>query len=308
MEKPLAVQPVAKQGYLDLSGWDFEKNGSVHLDGQWEFYWDRLIEPTELGSIPKPDGYMNVPAIWKGQLGNAIPASTGSAIYRLKVKVQEGVSVYGLKTNNIRMSSKIYVNGILAGSCGNPAKTYTDGYISNNVPVVSFFQNTGNTLEIVIQASNLDYANGGIIQGIIFGPSQSILWENGKNKFIDIVCISCLVLTGIYYLGIYGGMKKDKSILFFGAFCLTLSFVISLNNKKILLQLFTQIPYVPVIKMKYIAIALSVIFLCSFVREKGPGLLKPWFMKSLYAISAINFLLIISLPMKIYSGFDNLFY
>ena len=309
LEKPSPAQPLAKQGYLDLSGWNFDKNGSVNLDGQWEFYWDRLIEPSELesGSIPNPDGYMEVPAVWKGQIRDSIPASVGSATYRLKIKVHDGVSVYGLKTNNIRMSCRIYVNGILAGSCGRPAKALADGYISNNVPVVSFFQGTGNILDILIQTSNLDYANGGIIQGITFGTSQNILWESGKDKFIDIVCIACLIITGIYYMGIYLGMKKDKSILFFGAFCLILSFVISLNNEKMLLQLFTQIPYVPVIKMKYVAIALSVIFLCSFVCEKGSSLLKPWFMKSLYTISGINFLLICFIPMKIYSSFDNLF-
>ena len=38
LEKPSAVQPAARQGYLDLSGWNFEKNGNVKLDGQWELY------------------------------------------------------------------------------------------------------------------------------------------------------------------------------------------------------------------------------------------------------------------------------
>lgn len=306
-EKPPAVQPVAKQGYLDLSGWDFDKNGSVNLDGQWEFYWDRLAEPSELESSLKPEGYMKVPAVWKEQIRNSIPASTGSATYRLKVKVPDGIAVYGLKTNNIRMSCKLYVNGILAGSSGNPAKTLADGYISSNVPFLSFFQNTGDTLDVVIQTANLDYATGGIIQKITFGTSRSILWESGKDKFLDILCIACLILTGIYYLGIYWGMKKDRSIWFFGAFCLLFSFVISLNNEKMLLQLFPQIPYVPVIRMKYIAIGLCVILLCSFVREKGWRFLPTWFMKCLYAVSGLNFLFIVFVPMKIYSNFDNLF-
>ena len=35
--------PAAKAGVLDLSGWDFEKNGMVRLGGEWEFYWHRLL-------------------------------------------------------------------------------------------------------------------------------------------------------------------------------------------------------------------------------------------------------------------------
>ena len=33
----------AKKGVMDLSHWDFEKQGNIHLDGQWEFYWNRLL-------------------------------------------------------------------------------------------------------------------------------------------------------------------------------------------------------------------------------------------------------------------------
>ena len=32
--------PVAKNGMLDLSDWNFEKDGPVDLKGEWEFYWD----------------------------------------------------------------------------------------------------------------------------------------------------------------------------------------------------------------------------------------------------------------------------
>ena len=39
--------PQAVDGVLDLSAWDFEKDGLVKLDGEWEFYWEQLLEPAE---------------------------------------------------------------------------------------------------------------------------------------------------------------------------------------------------------------------------------------------------------------------
>ncbi len=35
-KKPL---PKAVKGILDLREWDFEKDGNINLDGEWEFYW-----------------------------------------------------------------------------------------------------------------------------------------------------------------------------------------------------------------------------------------------------------------------------
>ena len=48
--------PVAVKGVLDLrpsatlgnQGWDFEKGGIVSLDGEWEFYWEEFLDPTNV--------------------------------------------------------------------------------------------------------------------------------------------------------------------------------------------------------------------------------------------------------------------
>ncbi len=37
-------------GYIDLTSWDFRNNGSVNLDGQWEFYWNKLLVPKDFKS------------------------------------------------------------------------------------------------------------------------------------------------------------------------------------------------------------------------------------------------------------------
>jgi hypothetical protein len=42
--------PTAVNGTLDLSRWDFEKDGIAALDGQWEFHWDRLLMPADFSA------------------------------------------------------------------------------------------------------------------------------------------------------------------------------------------------------------------------------------------------------------------
>jgi hypothetical protein len=39
-------QPVAVDGVIDLSDWDFEKDGIVDLEGEWRFVWEEFVDPS----------------------------------------------------------------------------------------------------------------------------------------------------------------------------------------------------------------------------------------------------------------------
>src|ERR1043166_930291 len=83
------VSPVAKQGVLDLGGWDFEKNGVVKLDGEWEFYWNRLYTPQDFGSKNVTGKlYIQVPGTWNQQAVGPEPLpGKGFATYHVQVKL-----------------------------------------------------------------------------------------------------------------------------------------------------------------------------------------------------------------------------
>lgn len=60
------IQPLSKKGILDLRNWDFEKDGIVSLNGEWEFFWNHLLKPEYFASktIPPLTGYFDFPGIW----------------------------------------------------------------------------------------------------------------------------------------------------------------------------------------------------------------------------------------------------
>ncbi len=35
--------PKAVTGILDLTSWDFDRDGALKLDGEWEFFWQELL-------------------------------------------------------------------------------------------------------------------------------------------------------------------------------------------------------------------------------------------------------------------------
>jgi len=41
------IAPLAAKGVLDLTNWDFERDGPVNLTGEYEFYWNQLLNPQD---------------------------------------------------------------------------------------------------------------------------------------------------------------------------------------------------------------------------------------------------------------------
>ncbi|MCC2683569.1 MAG: signal transduction histidine kinase, LytS [Paenibacillaceae bacterium] len=48
---PQDKAPTVRNGYLDLSDWD-EQKSLKSLDGEWQFYWGRLLEERDFRSEP----------------------------------------------------------------------------------------------------------------------------------------------------------------------------------------------------------------------------------------------------------------
>lgn len=76
------TQPVAKDGVLDLSQWNFD-NGDALLNGEWEFYWQELLSAQESSSNKR---IIQFPQLWNDmELDGVNIDSRGYATYRLKL-------------------------------------------------------------------------------------------------------------------------------------------------------------------------------------------------------------------------------
>ncbi len=87
-DSTLKKKPVSVRGVLDLRDWNFTKDGPLNLDGEWEFYWDRLIEPSDFTKRAdrKDCGFISVPGLWEScKVHGADLPGNGYATYRLKI-------------------------------------------------------------------------------------------------------------------------------------------------------------------------------------------------------------------------------
>ena len=93
-------KPVVVDGIIDLSLWDFNKNGRVELDGNWEFYWNQFIYPSQFKEKKnsKKLNFIHVPCVWNKQpAGQKSYDSFGFATYRLIIKMNEKSSMKAFK-------------------------------------------------------------------------------------------------------------------------------------------------------------------------------------------------------------------
>ncbi|HAK53143.1 MAG TPA: hypothetical protein DCM54_14750 [Gammaproteobacteria bacterium] len=67
-----ATSPLAKEGLLDLSDWDFSRDGNVNLRGDYEFYWEELLDTSSL-LTKTPDTVIYLPKPWVGTIIDSQP-------------------------------------------------------------------------------------------------------------------------------------------------------------------------------------------------------------------------------------------
>nr|WP_305121042.1 ATP-binding protein [Saccharibacillus sp. JS10] len=203
------------------------------------------------------------------------------------------------------MASRVYVNGELLGSSGNPSEN-RDTDIQRNIPYTGVFNLNSNKVEVLIQASNFSYATGGIFDSIGFGPESVILRDRQGDSIRDFSLISGFLLPGMLFLLLYVLHKRERPQLFLGLFCL-LGVVYMLTHGEKLIDYF--LPYMPyVILLKLQAISGNLIYLCliAYINALVPGTIHKVVMRIYAFLTILGAFLALVLPMPIFSSLENL--
>jgi hypothetical protein len=206
--------PRAENGFLDLTAWRFADDGVVPLDGEWEFYPDKLLSHEDFASsFAHASGLsperIEVPGSWSNRM-----KTLGMATYRLRIKVGDSASVYGLKTSSIQMSNRIIVNGQVAGQSGNPAERRN--YEAVNRPYAGYFTLQPGWNEIIVQVANFEFpASSGITESIYLGYAAQISGLRDKALAHDWITFTAFLMMGLYFIGLYSQRKDDTSLIVF---------------------------------------------------------------------------------------------
>lgn len=290
----------AEQGVLDLTDWNPLSNQVVPLDGQWEFYWDQLLEPGMISAASSD--WMQVPGYWNEGPGMKKERTKGAATYRLKIKLAPSTMAYGLRISNVRMASTVYVNGQKAGGSGVPSLLQNE-YRYENKPYNAFFTVQGDTAEIIIHIANFENSQGGIPYRIYFGSVQAIQTANTNTMLLNLTLIVSLLMLGCYQLSAFIIRKEDKGLLYFGLSCIIIAWSFASNGDRLLLEYF-QMQSELYYKIQALTLFSSLITMVLFIQTMCGEMIPRWFSRSIVYIMGVYVSFVLVTPFRIYSNFN----
>lgn len=309
--------PQAKKGWMDLSQWSFTADGPVQLTGEWEFYRNQLLTPAdfiESASIDKQKPVqtetVSVPGKWNEYMKNEQDESTadGAGTYRLRlVLTHKESAIYGIRTVNIRMANRLFVNGQLIGESGITGLMAEES-TPNNVPYVRFFAVNGNEVEIVVQVSNFSYSSGGMIYPLLFGDQTSILKNREYHIFGYLLTTAGFLILSVYFMLLFRLRKRESSLLHLGAFCFWGLMYVLTHGEKLILAELPFIPYELVMKLQLISSTFVYYCLILYTVSLFPRFHQRAIMPWLKVIVSLLTLVAIFLPSRLFSEGEIIYY
>lgn len=239
----------AKGGWLDLSKYHLEDLGIINLDGEWEFYYNKLYSPQDFkrGEVEAPY-YVKVPSYWTYYKNvKPKPAIKGYATYRLRIKLNK-VYPLGIYINGVGSAYKLFLNGVLYHEKGKIDKSFKNAKFKFSSDFI-FFTPEKKFIEIVLQVQNKEYFKTGIYSPIRFGIQKKIYKYHYFTLSADLFLFGIIFIMALYNLLIYILNKKEFYYFFLSIFIFSVGYKTLSSNQLFINHLFPNLYIVTDIKI-----------------------------------------------------------
>ncbi len=239
-------------GIIDLSKVDL-RNNAVQLNGDWEFYWEKIIKPD---SIPFYEtDYYRFPKLWNGGVTrNGVELSSqGYATYRVRVLLPPKTPQLAISLGESYNSYTLYYDGFELVKNGKVGKT-KESSVPDWMPQVVSIARYQNTLTFVIQVSNFRHTKGGVREPILLGDRKVLTAKRDFDFSYDFLLSGSLIMGGLFFLGLFMFGQHERSVLFFALFCLTFSYRMIGSGEYAIHALYPNMPWELIIRAEYLAL------------------------------------------------------
>ncbi|MDB5055992.1 MAG: signal transduction histidine kinase, LytS, partial [Bacilli bacterium] len=301
--------PTAEHGMLDLTGWDFQRDGTIKLVGEWDFYWQHFFASAdfEKPNPPKPSGYFDVPNVWdQYRVDGRYLSGYGYATYRLKVKMDRVPDSLALTIPIMSTANRVIIDGHTVAASGQVAESREQA-IADYVPKTVVFHPAANEFDIIIQISNYIYVQGGMWYAMELGTEERIADLNQKEFAVEMIVLGSAFMLGLYHIVIFLLRRTNRSALYFGIICLLI--VIRLLSVKdvFLLKLFPDANIRLIIFLEYITYYGGITVAALFNRELYPEEISKKIVRLIVWIGSGFILTAVVFPTEMYTRWINIF-
>ena len=209
--------PLVRKGVLDLREYDFNKDGPLELKGEFEFYWNQMLNPAVEGE-PGEMIYAEVPGSWT-RLIKTNPEVTryGFATYRVLIKLPEHMDEVAFRIKDVFSASGYFLNGKAIDYLGFPGVNKYQTVIRYSRPLMIGTVNSQD-VELLIRVSNFDNQFSGIVGEITLGKVSQMQEARQRELYRGHFLIGAFLIIGIYFLGLFL-IRTEHYRLYFSVLC-----------------------------------------------------------------------------------------
>lgn len=248
-----------EKGILDIRGISFNEGTHLKLNGEWEFYWEQLLEPSDFKftNPPKPTLYAHVPSYWTDHEHPDIDfGGTGYASYRLVILLPvKRPSQIAFDVPVFDVSFRMFLNGKLVHSNGITGRSKEEskpGYSPNSV----VFTPESDSIEILLNISNFQHRRGGFWKPMQMGHPIKISRTEQKYELVSYISLGVLLAFSLFFLFFFLMYREDFLLLSFSLVVAGI-FVRMMSTGLYPILLFFDIPWEWLIRFEYLGTFLA---------------------------------------------------
>ena len=299
----------AEKGVIDLRNINQPDNFKIYLNGEWEFYWKKLLHPHDFQTRKiKPDYFGNVPSYWTTYPDDSVKtARCGYATYRLTILLPPGFD----KTLAFNMpvfdsSYDIYINGIYYGGNGVPGKT-TDETVPGYRRNFFRFDPKSDSLSVIINVANFNHRRGGFWLPVQMGTFSVIQNQLERNWASEWSVISVLLGFSLFFLFFFLLSPREKIMIAFSVATMALA-IRPLFTSNFLILNFFDMEWEWIVRCEYIDLFLILIGWAWVVNYFYPSKFFRLYTIVVTAIFSVIFVALLFLPARIFTYSIMAFY
>lgn len=260
---------LVRQGVADLTSWDFAKNGSVNLNGDWEFYWHQLIPPQNFSTaehVPMT-AFFTVPDAWNDREINGTKLTgDGFATFRARVALKLNSPLLAVRVLDESSAYRLWINGKLVaanGTVGTDHATTKPQYLLQLAEIPS-----GQVLlDIVLQVANFNHSKGGVWNPVTLGTEADLTRTQELKWGLDYFLFGCLLIMGAYHVCMFLLKRQNYSLLYFGLFCLDIACRTAVTENRFLTYLFPEFSWEVLFKLELFTVHAGFLLLLLFIQS-----------------------------------------
>ena len=254
------TNPTAIKGIIDLREITDHDHFIFKLNGEWEFYWNKILRPYDfISKNHQPDFYGKVPSYWTNYPPESVKTQKfGYATYRLTVLFPKGFDKsLAIDLPVFDSSYDIYIDGKYYGGNGTTGKSaeetnpeYKRNFFSIN-PV-------SDSMKIIINVSNYSHRRGGFWLPVKLGTFREVQKQLANSWAAEWSVISLLLGFSIFFMLFYILNPAEKLL---GSFSLA-TFGLALRpllTSHFLIYNLIDMKWVWVVRFEYLTLFLVII-------------------------------------------------